>query len=140
MKISKPCNVSQFNSLMTGENASNWKALIAVLQEHNTALTTNLTFGDNLIGLFQSVTFTTQSNYLGGAFNPIVIPWPYASKKVPQSCTIAQVINPSNQQDRLLSAVTCQSWSYNSGNQTITVPYVTGLNNSNKYTVVFKVE
>lgn len=140
MKITQPFNVTQFASLMGGAQEAGWKQLIALLRDMYTAMTTNLTLGDNFVGLYFSASITTQPTYLGGDFNPIVIPWPYASKKIPQSCIIAQVVNPSNQQDRLLSAVTCQSWSYDSLRQVVTVPYITGLNNSAKYVVVFKVE
>lgn len=129
MKIAKQFDVS-----------NNIQSLVSVLREVHTALRNNLTLGDNVIGAFPQINVATAATYTGGTFQPIVLPWAYADKKSPQSVIVAQVINPSNQQDRLLSSVTCQNWTYDSVKQVINISYIAGLNNSSKYTITFEVK
>lgn len=129
MKISQSFNVTE----------GSWASLINLLRTIYTALTTNLTLGDNIIGGYQTVTFTTSTNYTGGHFNPIVLPWAFASKKQPQSVIIAQLISPSNQSP-LLSTATCHNWTYDTVRQQINISYISGLNNNSKYTITFEVK
>lgn len=129
MKISQSFNVVE----------GSWASLINLLRTIYTALTTNLTLGDNIIGGFQTVTFTTSNNYTGGHFNPIVLPWAFAAKKQPQSVVIAQLLSPSNQSP-LLSTAACHNWTYDSVRQQINISYISGLNNNSKYTITFEVK
>jgi hypothetical protein len=126
MKITKTFNVQP----------NNWPSLIATLRDAYTALVSNLTFEDNIIGQFSTITLTTAANYTGGTFQPIVVPWNFAEKKTPQSVLVGQVIVPSSNFP-LLSAVSTQ-WTYDSTKQVINILYIAGLNNSCQYTITLE--
>lgn len=138
MKLTKPFNVQQTLTLFTGNTAASWGAVVAVLQNMYTALSQNLTLGDNIVGQYSNVSLTTASTYLNGTFNPITIPWKFASKQPPKSVLIAQITVPSSGY-QLLSAQSVQ-WTYNDSNGTISIAYVAGLSNSSTYSLVLEIK
>lgn len=140
MKIGKQFNVGQTIGGMQGHQPTSdqrsRQSLVGVLREFHTALRGNLTFGDNIVGQFETIEVTTSATYSGGNFSTIVVPWNFANKKAPQSVVIGQVLVPSSQAKQTVAVQ--PQWTYDSVKQVINVHYLTGLNNSSKYAITLE--
>ena len=125
-------------------NPPSWvKNLLIPLNQFNeqvyNALSHNLTIGDNVVGDFYTISFTTPSTYGAGSppgFTNIKFIWNYSNIKAPEAVLIAQ-ISPKSANTYITDAVGVPTWSYDSG--TITVSYITGLAASTTYNVRFMI-
>lgn len=93
------------------------------------ALNQALTVGDNVVGVYRDLTFTTLSTYSTGGWTNQTINWPY--RTAPKSVTIG-AIHPTDS-DTVIKTAVSLDWKLTSPN-VITIRYVAGLANSTKYT------
>lgn len=103
------------------------------------ALQSNLSIGDNLIGVVSSYTFTTGAAYTGGTFTPIRIYWTPGNANLPRTVLVGQVTVPSTQATPL-TAIAAHNWTYDYTSQSVIINYVAGLANSSTYTITFEVK
>jgi hypothetical protein len=107
--------------------------LNSILYTMYTALTGNLTVGDNVVGQTTAIQVVTQGNYSSGFFTPIRIPW-NSTRYRPQVVLVGKVEKPSNLPAQTVS-VTVPSWTYDFGSQSISIPYIAGLADNSSYQI-----
>lgn len=96
-----------------------------------------LTFGSNIAAQMATLPFTTDAAYTGGTFVPIVFTKTITSKA--QGCIVIQITNTTNTNYTIVTgAVGCPDWQ-DLGNGSMQINYISGLVNSNTYSVTFLV-
>lgn len=98
-----------------------------------------LDIGDNLVGIRSGyIKLTTGPKYTSGVFTPILLSW---SSEIsfkstgPDEVRVGNCLPANN--SVITSAVTIPTFSFNSNNNSISIPYITGLANSTTYNITF---
>jgi len=138
MKISQNFSITEESF----PQQSNWignllSPLSSVINQMLLALQGNLSVGDNVIGVVDTKTITTDPSYSTGKFTPIRIYWTPGSFNLPRSVVVGHVSIPSNQA-KTYTAISAHDWTYDYASQAILINYVGGLANSSTYTITFQ--
>lgn len=107
--------------------------LNSILYTMFTALSGNLTIGDNVVGQTTAIQVTTQSNYSSGFFTPVRIPWT-STRYRPSVVLVGKVEKPSSLPAQT-AAVSVPSWTYDYSSQSISIPYIAGLADNSQYQI-----
>jgi hypothetical protein len=91
----------------------------------------NLTIGDNVVGQWFPVTFSTPSDYATGGFNIITLTWPYPNAV--NGMYVGMIREQVGNNPLVTSTITVSDWLNLTGNQ-LQIRYITGLAASKNYT------
>lgn len=92
---------------------------------------------DNVQGSVQTVSFTTSGTYTTlNTFTPVILSWAFKTK--PVALTIGQIFT-TNSSSIITKPTVVTDW-YLSGPGSISVRFITGLEDSTKYTVTFIIQ
>ena len=100
-------------------------------------LNKNLVVGENVQGQKFTTTVTTSTTYSLGDFQPLV--FKYTGGGQPNCCIIGRIVN--NDGTVITSPVTVTDWflNLNTNPYTVSVGYISGLDNNAKYTITLLV-
>jgi len=134
MKLSNFFNLQKENL----PGAADWIGVLldplnSILYSMYTAITGNLSIGDNVIGKVTDISIQTASTYSTGTFTPIRVSWDTA-KYQPRVILVGKVTKPSNLPAQTVT-VSVPSWTYDYSSQSISIPYIAGLSDSSTYQI-----
>jgi hypothetical protein len=138
MKISQNFSITEESfPAQSGWIGNLLSPLSSVVNQLLLALQGNLSVGDNITGVVDTKTITTDPSYSTGKFTPIRIYWTPGGLNQPTCVVIGRVTTPSNQA-KTYTAISAHDWAYDYASQAIVVNYVGGLANSSTYTITFQ--
>ena len=99
------------------------------------ALSGNLTIGDNVVGQLSNIQVRTSSTYISlKTFTPVRIPWAPGNKAAPKFINIGNCIVPSNQVAQT-TGLSVPTWTFDFASSSIVIPYIAGLADNSTYSI-----